>query len=130
MNKFQPTSFKTIEPFLDFITPEEREIVLVLRELVFECIPNCREKMSYNVPFYYLKKRLCYIWPASVGWSGINEGVDFGFCQGYLLNDDIGWLESRGRKEIRSKIYLKTDEIEKQLLKSYLHEAENLDSEL
>lgn len=129
MKKFQHTSFKKIGPFLDFITPEEREIVLVLRNLVFGCIPDCHEKMAYNVPYYYLRKRVCFIWPASVGWSGINQGVDFGFCKGYLLSDDAGYLEIRGRKEIRSKTYLEPGEIDTERLKFYLFEAAELDSQ-
>ena len=127
MKALQHTSHNSFGQFLDNITPVEREIVLSLRELVFECIPDCREKMAYNVPFYYRRKRICYIWPASVGWSGLKEGVDFGFSRGNLLSNESGYLESRGRKVIRSRQFINVTEIDHGVLRSCLFEAAALD---
>ncbi|MCH8487328.1 MAG: DUF1801 domain-containing protein [Candidatus Cyclonatronum sp.] len=77
MNKFQHTKFKTVGAFLDYLPEKEREIVEALRNLITESLPECEEKLSYNVPFYYRNSRICYIWPASFALGG---GL-FIYCQ-------------------------------------------------
>lgn len=68
MNKFQPVKFRNIGEFFDFIPENEREIVLALRQLILDSIPGCRERLAYNVPYYYLHSRICFIWPPSIPW--------------------------------------------------------------
>jgi uncharacterized protein YdhG (YjbR/CyaY superfamily) len=69
MNKFQNVKFKNVDEFLDYLPDNEREIVDFLRDIVFNSLPNPLEKLSYNVPFYHLNSRVCFIWPASVPWE-------------------------------------------------------------
>jgi hypothetical protein len=99
----QHTRFSAIGDFLDYISEDELVIVEMLRKLVFECIPDCKEKLAYNVPFYYRHSRICFIWPASVPWGGVENGVAIGFCRGNFLSDEAGYLERSGRKEILTK---------------------------
>lgn len=73
--------FKTLEEFLDYLPEDELEIVLHLRKIILECMPDCKEKLAYNVPFYYRHSRICYIWPASGSMEKINRGVAIGFCK-------------------------------------------------
>ncbi len=127
MNKFQHTSFKNVGEFLDYIPEEEREIVETLRAIILECISNSKEKLSYNVPFYYRQSRVCFVWPASVPWGGISSGVALGFCQGHLISDEINYLERGNRKYVRSKTFHSVQEIEPELLQSYLYEAVEID---
>jgi hypothetical protein len=127
MNKFQHTRFKTIGEFLDYIPEQEREIVVALQQIIFECMPECEEKLSYNVPFYYRHSRICYIWPASIAWGGVKSGVALGFCRGHLLSDDYRYLEKGKRKQIYTKTFHSVDEIEPDILKEYLYEAYVID---
>src|SRR5688572_22518649 len=93
--KMQNVSFSNVDEFLEFLPDDERKIVEVLRNLVFNCIPYCTEKLSYNVPFYRVNKNICFIWPASVQWGKTksNNGVRLGFSNGYLMQDEIGYLD-------------------------------------
>ncbi|KIA85196.1 DUF1801 domain-containing protein [Flavobacterium sp. AED] len=88
MGNTQGIQFNTIEEFLDYLTEDEREIVLFLRKIILECIPNCKEKLAYNVPFYYRHSRICYIWPASIPWGKVEQGVAIGFCKGTSFLDE------------------------------------------
>ena len=128
--KMQDVDFKSIEAFLEFLPINERKIVEALRKLVFECIPDCEEKISYNVPFYRRHYNICYIWPPSITWDGFaHEGVQFGFTYGFLLQDEIGYLERGRRKQVFWKSFFDINEIDARILQSYLHEAALIDSE-
>ncbi len=64
----------------DAIPDHERIIVDVLRAIVTEQLPAyCKEKISYQVPFFYGHKGICIIWPAAVPRGGIKKGVLLGF---------------------------------------------------
>ncbi|MBK6573340.1 MAG: hypothetical protein IPG21_12860 [Saprospiraceae bacterium] len=69
----QKQKFRDAEEIVEFLPPEERDIFVCLRELIFKCIPEIREKISYNVPFYFMKKRILFIWPSSIPWSGVKR---------------------------------------------------------
>ena len=78
--------FKSLIDFLEFLPEEERIIVDVLREIIKENLPaNCKEKLSYNVPFFYGKKGICIIWPSTIPRGGIKNGVLLGFWYGCKL---------------------------------------------
>jgi hypothetical protein len=129
--KMQNVSFKSVEEFLDFLPENELKIVEFLRQIVLDCIPNCIEKLSYNVPFYKKNKNICFIWPASVSWGNVkHNGVKFGFTTGYLLNDEIGFLDKGTRKQVYTKDYMSINEINVDLLKAYLYEATKLDKKI
>jgi hypothetical protein len=97
----QNVNFKTIEEFLDYLPKDELDIVLHLRSLIGECIPNFKEKLSYNVPYYWHHSRICFIWPSSITWGNVKtKGVRFGFVNGYLMRDEINYLEKENRKQV------------------------------
>ncbi len=128
MNPFQNVSFGTVEEMLDYIPPEERKVVEQLREIVLDCLPVAKEKLSYNVPFYYCHSRICFIWPGSVPWGGIKEGVLFGFCKGHLLSD-VDYLDKGTRKNVFTKTFHTTKEINREALSQLLYEAAWIDEE-
>ncbi len=131
MVKMQNVDFRNIEEFLDFLPDDERKIVDFLREIVFECIPECEEKLSYNVPYFYRHSRICFIWPASVPWGNVKlEGVQLGFCNGNLLQDDINYLEKGNRKQVYSKTFFQIEDIDVDLLKAYLFDAVEVDESI
>lgn len=127
MNKIQKISFRTIQDFLASIPENELEIVEILRKIIFDCIPECKEKLSYNVPYYCRNARICFIWPASVPWGNIKNGVAIGFCRGTMLSSNQNYFDDGNNKIIRRKTFLHKKEIDILLLKSLLYEAACID---
>lgn len=131
-SKFQKgISFKSIQDFLDYLPEGELKIVEKLRKIILGCIPNGKEKLSYNVPFYYQHKRVLYIWPSSIPWGGIKKTgtVSLGFCKGQQLTDELGILNKADRKEIASINFKSTKEIDADVLRSYIFEALFIDEQ-
>ena len=128
MNKFQPIDFQDLDDLFSFLPQKELEIVQALRELVYECIPEAKEKLSYNVPFFKMRKNICFIWPGSVPWGGTFEGVNFGFTSGHLLIDDDNYLEAGKRRFVRMKSFQTLHEVDFEKLRSLLFEAAEIDS--
>lgn len=128
MNKQQLLSFNSVDEFLEALPPDERQLVEQLREIIFYCMPQAKEKLSYNVPYYSLRSRVCFIWPASVPWGGIQKGVLIGFCKGHLLSD-ASYLEAGNRKQVFTKTFYATKEINREILNSLLFEAAWIDEQ-
>lgn len=128
--KMQNISFRNMEEFLEFLPEDELKIVTILRKLVLHCIPECTEKLSYNVPFYKKHSNICFIWPPSVKWGSKSpDGVQFGFNKGYLMNDEINYLEKGNRKQVFWKTFNSVKEIDIELVKTYIFEAAFVDEE-
>ncbi|MCC6582412.1 MAG: DUF1801 domain-containing protein [Chitinophagales bacterium] len=120
--------FKSLIDFLEFLPEEERIIVDVLREIIKENLPaNCKEKLSYNVPFFYGKKGICIIWPSTIPRGGIKNGVLLGFWYGCKLKDKDNYLKHGTNKQIFYRIYLSADEIDEKAIVKLLKEAVALD---
>lgn len=128
MNRFQKISFRSVGDLLDYLPPQELDVVERLREIVFCCIPDAKEKLSYNVPFYYRHARLCYIWPGAVPRGGTKEGVPFGFCRGHLLSNPTG-LNVGQRKFVYTKTFYRPKDIDRDALSQWLYEAVIVDEE-
>ena len=127
----QNVNFRNVEEFLDYLPDAERKIVDYLREIIIECIPECKEKLSYNVPYFSKHSRICFIWPVSVPWGNVKmNGVQLGLCRGNLLQDDINYLEKGNRKQVYSKTFFKIEDIDVDLLRAYLFDAVEVDEEI
>ena len=121
--------FKSMLEFWEHLPEDQRILTDVLRQIVLETLPPyCKEKLTYNVPFYYGKRRICLIWPASVPWGGISSGVLFGFCQGPKISDKQRYLIHGNNKQIFYKIFKSPDEIEIDRLTELLNNAVEIDS--
>jgi hypothetical protein len=124
----QNVRFDSVDELLEFLPEAEWKMVHLLRRLVFECVPEVREKLSYNVPFYRRNKGICFIWPGSVSWGKVQHpGVRFGFQQGHLLRDEIGYLDRGARKQVYWKDFQSLEDIDVELLRAYLWEAAMVD---
>ena len=128
MNKFQPVDFQDLDDLFAFLPEDELRMVKALRKLVYDCIPEIKEKLSYNVPFFRLRKNICFIWPGSVPWGGTFEGVQFGFTRGHLLADQ-SQLNAGKRKYVRTRTFQSVAEIDFELLRELLFEALVIDAE-
>jgi hypothetical protein len=122
--------FKSMLEFWEYLPENERIVVDVLRQIILKHLPSyCKEKLSYNVPYYYGKRRICLIWPGSVPWGGIREGVLFGFCYGNRLKDANNYLTHGTNKQVFYKIYYSPDEINYKAIVSLLKEAVEVDNQ-
>ena len=109
---------------------EERIITDVLRQIISENLPAyCKEKISYNVPFFYGNRSICIVWPATVPRGGIKSGVLLGFWYGNRLKDADNYLTHGTNKQIFYKIYKTAEEINEKALVKLLKEAVMLDGQ-
>ncbi|HTH56502.1 MAG TPA: DUF1801 domain-containing protein [Cyclobacteriaceae bacterium] len=112
----------------DILPDQERLIVDVLRQIVEENLPDyCKEKISFNVPFFYGRKGICIIWPATVPRGGIKRGVLFGLWYGNRLTDTDRYLTHGTNKQIFYKIYQNVEEINEKAIVKLLKEAVEVD---
>ena len=130
--KMQDVSFRNIDEFLEFLTEDEIKTVNLLRKIIFDCVPNINEKLSYNVPFYKKNKGMFFIWPASILWGMKKSysGVRFGFQQGYLLRDDLNILIKGNRKQVYYLDFLNSNDINIAVLKTYIFDAVLVDEQM
>ena len=128
MKSKPPLKIKSILDLFEILPENERIIVDVIRQIIIENLPKeCKEKISYNVPFFYRKRGLCIIWPSTIPRGGIKEGVLLGFWYGYKLNDNDRYLSHGTNKQIFYKIYKSPDEIDEKALVKLLKEAVRVD---
>ena len=125
MGNPQKIKFRNVGDFLNSLPDNELKIVENLRELILETIPNCKEKLAYNVPFYYRHSRIVFIWPASVPWGSVDNGVVLGFCKGTQLFD----LNTTDKKSVGRKIFTTLKEINHNKIRQLLYEAVLLDEQ-
>jgi hypothetical protein len=119
---------RSLLQLFQLLPEEERVIVDVLRQIILENLPRyCKEKISYNVPYFYGNKGICIIWPAAIPRGGIKEGVLFGFWYGNKLNDADHYLTHGTNKQIFYKIYKSAEEIDEAAIVRLLKEAVRID---
>jgi len=114
--------------FFELLPEDERIIVAVLRQIISENLPGyCKEKLSFNVPYFYGKRGICIIWPAAIPRGGIKQGVLLGFWQGNKLKDEDGYLTRGTNKKVFYKIYTHIEEIDEPAIVKLLKEAVRVD---
>ena len=131
-NRMQQVQFKNMEEMLAFLPDDERSITVFLDKIVLSCLPGATVKLSYNVPYYKVHKNICFIWPASVLWGTKKtyDGVRLGFTCGYLLQDEINWLDKGTRKQVYWKDFTNIKQIDTGLLRSYIFDAASVDEQM
>jgi hypothetical protein len=130
--KMQTVDFKSIVEFFDYLPEEERVLTEILRDVIFECVPDAREKLSFNVPYYQRNKGIFFIWPAAVLWGTKKsyEGVRLGFQQGFLIDDDENYLDKGNRKVICYHDFIPGEALDIEQLKRYLLKAVKVDDQV
>jgi hypothetical protein len=119
---------RSLLQLFDLLPEHERIIVDVLRQIILENLPStCKEKLSFNVPYFYGKKGICIIWPATIPRGGIRQGVLLGFWQGNKLNDADNYLTHGTNKKVFYKIFKAVEEIDENAIVKLLKEAVRVD---
>ncbi len=122
------TKIKSIMELYELLPANERIITDVLRQIIKENLPpGCKEKISYNVPFFHGNKGICIIWPATVPGGGVRNGVLLGFWYGNKLKDADNYLTHGTNKQIFYKIYHTPEEINSRAIIKLLKEAAKID---
>ncbi len=128
MKAYPFPKIRSLLQLYELLPEHERIIVDVLREIIkIQLPPHCKEKISYNVPFFYGNKSICLIWPSAVPRGGIKKGVMLAFWYGNKLVDKDHYLNHGTNKQIFYKIYNSVDEINIKALNNILKEAITLD---
>ena len=119
---------RSVLQLYDVIPEHERIMVDVLRQIITDQLPGyCKEKISYNVPFFYGHKGICIIWPSAIPRGGIKKCVLLGFWYGNKLADADNYLTHGTNKQIFYKIFYDVDEINVKAVVKLLKEAVKLD---
>jgi hypothetical protein len=121
---------KDFDALLADISPLEQAICLRMRALILGNFPEFKEKFGYGAPYYHLNSRVCFLYPASLPYSGIETGVSFGLTRGHLLSNEQGLLQMENRKEVGYVFLQRESDIQEDLLLEILHEAVLLDQEI
>lgn len=129
MKKNNHQKIRSVIQLYELLTDEEKLITDVLRQVINETLPGyCKEKLSFNVPYFYGNKGICIVWPASVPRGGIKQGVLLGFWYGNRLKDADHYLTHGTNKQIFYKIYHKAEEIDPEAIVKLLYEALRVDA--
>jgi len=112
MNPIETYFLKQPEPL--------QSVLLYLRQVIFETLPDIEEKYKFKIPFYYLNgKSLCYLNVL----TGTNY-IDFAFVNGFKLNDKNNLLKAgNGRKMVKSIAYPTLKSVDVKLLQELLVKA-------
>jgi len=128
MSASLPSKPKSILQLYELLPEDERLITDVLRQIINDSLPSyCKEKISYNVPFFYGNKGIAIVWPAAIPRGGIKKGVLLGFWYGNKLKDEDNYLKHGTNKQIFYKIFTDVEEIDERAIGKLLKEAVELD---
>ena len=128
MNSNPKIKITSLLNLYEALPENERIITDVLRQIITEHLPaNCKEKISFNVPFFYGNKGICIIWPSAIPRGGIKKGVLLGFWYGNKLNDIDNYLMHGTNKQIFYKIYHSSEDIDETAIVKLLKEAVRVD---
>jgi hypothetical protein len=89
--------YEDIDDFFAHQTPEIRQLLQYVRQLILVSHPKMRERFMYsNTPFFICLDYVCYF-----GKIHKTKGVEICFAKGFLLSNGQGLLEDKNRKIIR-----------------------------
>lgn len=121
---------KSLLQLYELLPEDERIMVDVLRQIIIGNLPSgFKEKISFNVPFFYGKRGVCIIWPSSIPRGGIKKGVLLGFWYGNKIHDADSYLTRGTNKQIFYKIYHSAAEIKEKPIVKLLKEAIKVDEQ-
>jgi hypothetical protein len=119
---------RSLVHLFELLPENERIIVDVLRQIIIETLPSyCKEKISFNVPYFYGNKGICIVWPATIPRGGIKSGVLLGYWYGNRLNDKENYLTKGTNKRVFYKIFQSPEDIDEKLVVALLKEAVDVD---
>jgi hypothetical protein len=120
---------RSLVQLFELLPENERIITDVVRQIILETLPpNCKEKLSFNVPCFYGNKGICIIWPATIPRGGIKTGVLLGYWYGNRLKDEDNYLTHGTNKQVFYKIFQTPEDIDEAPVIRLLNEAVSVDN--
>ena len=89
----------SVESFIANHANLSQRLILEQLDELIRSYPNISSKISYRVPFYVYHKNICYLHPKK------NGEVNLCFINAIAFNQELNWLESKGRKQIKSMTF-------------------------
>jgi hypothetical protein len=122
------SQIRSLVQLFELLPENERIIADVLRQVIIETLPShCKEKISFNVPYFYGNKGICIVWPATIPRGGIKSGVLLGYWYGNRLKDKENYLTKGTNKRVFYKIFQSPEDIDEKPIITLLKEAIELD---
>ncbi len=112
-----------MDEFFQSLPKNEQVISRRLRTLILDADPGIREQFSYGVPYYFRKRRICFVWPQSSQYGPKDALVSLGFCYGHMLSNEQGVLLSEGRSQVYIIKYSSLNDINEPVINALLQEA-------
>lgn len=103
------------------VLPQYHPVVTLVRELMRECAPAVRERISYDMPVFEVNKIIAYIYPSP-------GGVTFSFVRGIEFSDPYGLLKGRGKSARHVKLK-KPGDANLPALRDYIRQALEYDAQ-
>lgn len=110
-----------VESYIYHMEGEEREIASYLHDL-FTQRYGMSYKMRYRIPFYDIKKWICYLSPQKKG------GIELCFLHGRWMEDPQGALDAKDRTQVYGITYHRLSDINENVLEVLINEAIELDT--
>lgn len=126
---------QSVEDFIASLTGTEKLLVRRLRSLILETEPRLQEKLSYGVPYFFHRRRICFLWPSScIPCSEsrpvpVHGEVTLGLCYGNLLSNAQGLLLKEDRKQVYVIKFSALSQVDEQAVREIIQEAVLLDEE-
>lgn len=104
-----------VTEYINFTQPPFKEVMLLIRKLIFELVPDTEEAIKWGTPVYSRIKNICYI-------AAFKRHVAFGFYNGRMLKDPDKILKGTGKmmKHIKLK---RIDDIDQEQIKKWILEG-------
>ncbi|MCX8491355.1 MAG: DUF1801 domain-containing protein [Cyclobacteriaceae bacterium] len=104
--------------YIASLPKSQAQIFSILRNIVFDVGSHVQEKVSYNIPFFYFHRPLCYLSPTF-------DGMYIGFVRGSQLSNEHVLLEKKNKKFVRSIHFYSLAELEgrEEIIRQILNEA-------
>jgi len=109
-----------VEDFISRYEGDQMQILNYLHILLTEEF-NLVSKLQYNLPFYYRKSWICYLFPTK------KRTIELSFTRGNELSNSHGILKTKGRKLVTSIGFKTLSDIPESDIKEIIHEAVILD---
>ena len=104
-----------VEEYITQYPDEYVAIMLRLRALIYEVVPEATEAIKWSMPHFILKYPVCYI-------RGCKNHVTLAFHDGRMLNDPDGILLGTG-KQMKYLKFRNLDEVNEEMLKRWILEG-------
>ncbi len=119
---------KTVDQLYALLPEDQLIITDIVRGIVLDASHGyLREKISFQVPYFFNKKGIAIIWPATIPRGGIKFGVLFGMWYGNRLSSLQNYLIKGENKQIFYKVIHRVDEINEKAIKKLIQEGIELD---